>query len=80
MLTSKATGQTSDRIRPDRAIVAAIEDDLSSFVMLRGPVRIEGAARNWQGRCNPQRMGFPLADRLLAPVRSTETIRREIRL
>jgi hypothetical protein len=35
--------------------------------MLRGPVRIEGAARNWQGRCNPQRMGFPPVTAMVAP-------------
>jgi hypothetical protein len=72
MLISKATGQTSDRIRPDRAIVAdhkarARAQPLSSFVMLRGPVRIEGAARNCQGRCNPQRMGFPPVTAMVAP-------------
>jgi hypothetical protein len=51
ILTSKATGQAFDRIRFDRAIVAdhrarARAQPHSSFVMLRGPVLIEGCGRN----------------------------------
>jgi hypothetical protein len=60
-------------IRPDRAIVAdhrarARAQPHSSFVMLRAVrVRIEDAARNSQGRCNPQRMGFPPVTAMVAP-------------
>jgi hypothetical protein len=60
-------------IRPDRAIAAdhrarARAQPHSSFVMLRAVrVRIEDAARNSQGRCNPQRMGFPPVTAMVAP-------------